>query len=191
MPVCLSVFFRLLIDIIGPSRPLPESNLPTLRDILASILLKKENSVKGRYEDTKAMIDDLLKDIKKVYSNAHPKFVFGLVLIPETSVKRKILTEWNSLGTLSKSHNSKKVTKYKEKLDKIFEMFKCKCQMQSCKENKCETSCKKIVHIKCKCDNLCKIPESELRFAYDERAKVGSKGSFQIGSDDQIDAKKH
>jgi hypothetical protein len=46
------------------------------------------------------------------------------------------------------------------------------------------------IHIKCKCKREEKIPIVELQFIYSQRTKIGSFGTFHIGSADRKESKK-
>ena len=178
-------------DIIGPSCKLPSTNLPTLGDVLRALLFKRE-SILGQYF-TKTQLNEaeneLMDEIIVIYQNAHPKFQLGTTLIEDNSLKNKIHRSWDYIQKVSKSHNKTNIKDLKVKVDKIFDIFKCKCVMKLCGELHCSSDCKKTVHINCKCVLSCKLPESELVFIYHERNKVGSKGHYQIGSVDQKELK--
>ena len=87
------------------------------------------------------------------------------------------------------SNSQGKINPWKQKLDKLFNVIKCECKIQTCKQLKCDVSCDKNVHIDSMCKHSVKIPVSELSFVYFEREKIGSRGKYQIGRVDTKEAK--
>ena len=83
-----------------------------------------------------------------------------------------------------KNLKSRKET-FLKKLDKLFDIIVCKCEITTCEEKGCPSDCKKFAHIDCDCLRPQKIPPIELSFVKDQRLKV-DKGQLRIGG---VDAK--
>ena len=57
----------------------------------------------------------------------------------------------------------------------------CKCDIKSCTDVGCSSTCVSGIHIFCDCSREKKIPVIELAFMKGQREKFGSIGLHQIG----------
>ena len=70
-----------------------------------------------------------------------------------------------------------------QKLDRLFDMAKCKCRIYECAEQSCP-GCRYNAHVVCNCPRDHKIPLIELQFMLLQRTKVGERGTMQISYED-------
>ena len=63
---------------------------------------------------------------------------------------------------------------------KLFDILNCNCQIITCQEKNCLLACSDA-HIDCSCKKKQKLPKKELGFILEQRVKVGTTGSHQIG----------
>ena len=80
--------------------------------------------------------------------------------------------------------------KFIKRLDKLFDLAKCRCRIYECAEQSC-SSCEYKAHVFCNCPREEKIPPIELQFMLSQRIKVGEKGTMQIAYVDIPEAVKH
>ncbi|KAK1886299.1 3-deoxy-D-manno-octulosonic acid kinase [Dissostichus eleginoides] len=73
--------------------------------------------------------------------------------------------------------------RFSVKLDKLFDILTCKCQITSCEGGGCD-GCVIQAHINCSCSREKRIPLKDLAYTKGQKEKVGSKGSHQIGGPD-------
>nr|XP_047127618.1 uncharacterized protein LOC124808520 [Hydra vulgaris] len=71
-----------------------------------------------------------------------------------------------------------------KKLDKLFGILNCKCQISYCNEFGCKVVCKQQAHITCNCSKEFKIPIIDIFYIKTERDKVGARGLLQKSSKD-------
>ena len=120
-------------------------------------------------------------------------------MVKEKEVVRKVFTLWERLECVS-SGGKKKVKGKKKRgkqynlkedfvsnLDRLFDICSCHCQILSCVDSGCPTSCLARVHIACSCPKESKIPLLELEFIYDQRRKLGVRGKMMIGGKDAVE----
>ena len=111
--------------VIGPSAELPQSDLPTLRDVLAYGCLLKEKSLlsKNSFSD-KDLTEQVCSDIKKVWTRVNHKIVVPGVISLDKNIEKKILTGWKMMGTVkSKRANKKKEEEWMKTPDKTFNIL--------------------------------------------------------------------
>ena len=70
-----------------------------------------------------------------------------------------------------------------KKLDKLFDLAKCRCRIFECSEQSC-SGCEYKAHVVCTCSKNEKLPLMELQFMLSQRSKVGERGTMQIASVD-------
>ena len=167
-----------LRELVGSSKPLPQTDLPSLRDLLRAGIYIKERDP-GRGHDVSDLGIELADLLVAVYTKANIQFVPGQNLYPTKTIKNKIIKEWNSASSVgsgkSKGFKSKKEILV-SKLDKLYNVMYCQCtNITSCEEKGCDTECKKLAHIECSCLKEQKIPVIELLFVRDQRNR-NSKG---------------
>lgn len=174
-----------LHDLVGSSRQLPTSELPTARDLIRYGLYLRETSEedKRNYTNDK-LVSDMMNGVLVQWSIANPKFIEP-VINSNTRIKAKLKTLWEEANKVSLGRaKQQEKDKFMEKLDKLVDLLTCKCIIRSCAETQCNSACVSSVHIFCDCRRDTKIPFIELAFIKGQREKVGSVGPHQIGSVD-------
>ena len=82
-----------------------------------------------------------------------------------------------------------------EKLDKLFDISSCSCDLpvRPCSDNavKCKVENCETQHIICECPSNKKVPLEDREYLKDQRAKCGTKGCFQLGSVDKAAVKRN
>ncbi|KAL3045400.1 hypothetical protein OYC64_013634 [Pagothenia borchgrevinki] len=73
--------------------------------------------------------------------------------------------------------------RFSVKLDQLFDILTCKCQITSCEGGGCD-SCVIQAHINCSCSREKRIPLKDLAYIKGQKEKVGSKGPHQMGAPD-------
>ena len=173
----------------GAPKELLSTELPTLRAVLLlGIHLQEQritlDEVDKRNYTVKELCCDLADKVLAQWVKANALFVFP-VIINKKSLSTKILTDWQMAQKVSNNKGTKKeIEKFDEKLDKLYDLTKCRCQMITCSEfGKCadlEKKCKNVFHVICHCPNEDKLPFLDLAFLHSQRIKVGEKGGMQI-----------
>ena len=178
-------------DVIGHSAELPQSDLPTLRDILAYGCLLKEQAELGKFEfKDRDLAKQVCGELKKVWTRVNHKIVSSGVISLDINIERKILTGWNMMISVkSKRVNAKKENQWRQTLDKAFNILICRCPFMSCTDFGCR-GCPNSIHIFCSCPAKAKIPMMEVPFFHSQLNKVGSKGSMRIGTVDNVESAK-
>ena len=152
-------------NVVGPSKPLPLSDLPTLRDSLAFVGLLEEE---GRKVDFALMLE-VVGEIEKIYARAST----SLTLLKKHSIANKL---WRARQKQlyfqqSHTHDDKRIA-FEKKLDLIFEVLVCQCPM---------TEDEMGIQIMCSCPLEVKIPKDELPFIFAQRNRSSSLPTLQIG----------
>nr|XP_047140650.1 uncharacterized protein LOC124815868 [Hydra vulgaris] len=107
------------------------------------------------------------------------------IIYSEKNIVYKIIKAWNIAFLISVNKENKKNKKeFILKLDKLFDILNCKCQISYCKEFGCKVVCKQQAHITCNCSKEFKIPIIDIFYIKTERDKVGARGLLQISSKD-------
>ena len=177
---------NLLRDIIGPSKPMTETELPTLRDVLAAGILQKESCSNVSQVDMLQFTRTLTKQILAVYHKANSQFKPGLILITEKSIVNKVERKWTeviSLVNRKVKSTVKKKEVFMKNMDKLFNIFYCKCEIITCFQRGCKEDCLLKLHIICDCPRDHKIPLLEIPFVKDQREKIG-RGKLEMGGID-------
>ena len=78
----------------------------------------------------------------------------------------------------------KEVERVSEKLDRLFDITRCRCLIMACDQTGECNGCAVQAHIKCVCPREQKLPEIELAFLKVQREKVGEISAYQMGSHD-------
>ena len=128
-----------LTELVGSSSQLSSNELPTLRDILQAGLYEKEKSpLEGNFLPNCDLSKSLAEKVVMVYNKANTQFIPGVNMIEEGSIAKKIERERmearDIIGSRGKNLKKRK-EKLKEKLDNIFDVIYCKCEIKSCQEN--------------------------------------------------------
>ena len=167
-----------LMELVGPSKPLSQLDLPSLRDILAAGLDIKEKSEKISKKinnhDLSVELTDLLL---AVYQKANIQFLPGGNMSAKMSINNKIKRDWvravEIVGRKSVKKNNKEQL-FINKLDLLYPVLICECpSIVSCKEKGCDPDCLKKAHIDCSCLMENRIPSLELLFIRDQRIRTG------------------
>ena len=176
--------FPKLYELLGNSSELCSSELPTLRQCLKCGLLLRE--ISDEEIEIRDMCKRILSEVNMVWNKANAR----IKLVSEKYAIDKLVHEWETAKECTKrGAKTTKVSNFKIKLDKLFDLCKCKCKLFECSEKSC-AGCKYRAHVDCKCHKEDKIPLMELGFMKSQRDKVGDRGSMQIGSKDVIETKK-
>ena len=172
-----------LSDYLGTGRELLVSDLPTTRDILRFGLLKREEYHLYKRNFTVDMICDEMRDgLISQWQSANGLFQYP-VISDSSNIKKNLKFHWEQAVRFSEGKGKKvDMDKFKDKLDLLFDILHCKCQIKLCCESGCGEDCDMECHITCMCPAEKKIPLIELRFIQLQREKVGSKSIQQISS---------
>ena len=163
------------------------AELPTLRDVLLKgVLLKerKEKEDKHHYQ-IKQSAKDIIPSILSQWSKGNALFS-APVIIEEFSIERRIERAWTHARDIGLKKIKKKdaIESFKLKLDKLFDICKCVCQIKLCDVSGC-SGCDVGAHVDCKCKRECKIPVLELAFIKAQRDKIGTYSVMQMGGGDK------
>ena len=173
-----------LSNLIGNAKDLMQSELPTLRQCFQYSLLVQERSVKSLTNRDKFKLVN--NAIRSIWLSVHPL----LVLQDEKYSLDRLIKEWDCAQKVApKNANFASKNAFLNRLDKLFDILKCKCDIISCDNASC-SGCPVGAHISCTCPAAIKIPHSELKFIMLSRKKVGVKGDIQIGSVDTKESKR-
>lgn len=163
-----------LHELLGNGLELCLSELPTLRDSLRYGILLRDRSV--THLNTRCMCIQIFIKTKSIWMSANST----IPLVSEKYAVDKLVLEWKIAKDIRKLRTTKKRNMYTDKLDKLFDLTKCKCNILSCNENGCN-GCLFKAHVTCICPKVAKIPLQELFFLQAQRNKIGNKSSLQIG----------
>ena len=143
--------------IVGPSiEELPLGDLPTLRNVLAKAIWLKESTTQTSNNFTNQMLgEEMVPIILQSYKRVNPL----LALYQYKSVYNKFMKEWNEFKNLRRtsSKRGKKRILFDSRLDKLFDIIKCKCDIQKCFDAGCD-GCEFEAHVvNCKCSRDTKV----------------------------------
>ena len=169
-----------LTNLAGSGRELLVSDLPTLRDILRYGIYLREQSEENKCNYS---VDQLVEDIFPVLICQWRK-ANALFKPPVINDKRTIIIKlkevWNQATNFSLGRGKLDAKeRFNVKLDKLFDILNCKCELTSCDGAGCE-GCVTQAHIKCSCTREKRIPVKDLAYIKGQREKVGSKGPHQM-----------
>ena len=162
---------------VGGAAGLPQTELPLLKEIFARILQIKDTALQISNKD---LIDQMYGEIIGI----HWKVNSNLTLISEKRGKEKLMILYKKQKNLIRSGapaRHQRMIEFQSKLDRIFDLLACKCEIKSCENVSCE-GCVNGAHISCSCKKDQKIPVKELSFVLDHRDRVGEKGKLKLGS---------
>ena len=97
----------------------------------------------------------------------------------------RLVNEWENAKSCAKKKGmaAKLAEQFIKKLDKLFDLAKCRCRIFECSEQSC-SGCEYKAHVVCTCTRNEKLPLMELQFMLSQRCKVGERGTMQIASVD-------
>jgi hypothetical protein len=202
-----------LVDYLGPGRALLTSELPTLRSILRQGILFREERmlqedvcVKGKAASYTLIeqLDDMTEAVENQWKRANNDFQ-PPVVITSKRLREKLSEAWEMATTIARKKMPKasKVKNFESKLDRLFDLTKCHCEIKTCQENGCPSTCKRCgecgkcgsckkcaecveclqnAHICCSCPREEKLPVLDLAFLKAQREKEGEKGRMMITS---------
>ena len=142
--------------ILGPSKPLPVADLPTLRDTLLQVLLMKE----GTMVQGKSRIFELVAlKVVELWSRVNVRLVDPAIRVSHYALVKRIKRWWNAITALTSK--KKKKPKHDDdlqgKLDKLFNILHCSCDFITCETAKCVNDKYTQVHIDCSCTREKKV----------------------------------
>ena len=176
-------------EVIGPAAKLPQSDLPTLRDILAyGCLLKEESLERKCVISDRDLAKQICFELKQVWARVNHKIVSPGVISLDQNIELKILNDWKMMVLVkSKRASKQKEEQWRQKLDRAFNILICHCPFKVCDEYGCN-GCSSSIHIACICPLKSKIPLMEVPFFHSQLTKVGTKGGIMIGSVDKVES---
>lgn len=161
----------------------PESYLPSNREIVQYYYLLKQRNTKIEVTDA---VDDIVSHLLELWKKVNPR----IKVIKPDDIKRRV----NSLITKVNKENAKKnrkpETAYLNKIiDNLCDISLCSCVLPilKCEDFlvQCQNPTDKCVHRNCLCES--KIPVKDRNYLYDQRNKIGTKGTYQIQGRDTKD----
>ena len=134
----------------------------------------------------------LSKEILNIWSAANPELC-PPVVSGEKAIADRIEKSWKILLSICHGREKKKTEDvWAQKLDKLFDITKCKCLIVLCAdpESHCDsTSCySNGAHTNCSCERQLKLPKYDLVWVKDQREKVGTKSRHQFGKVDKVES---
>ena len=161
------------------------SELPTLRDILRyGIFLREKSDENNRNYTTGELAKDIYHELEETWTRANNKFR-PPVTNAKVTVMKKIEEQLTLARDVSLGRGKLDIKEnFMKKLDRLFDILNCKCDIILCNDFGCPEDCKLQVHISCNCSRDKKIPIQELIFIKGQREKIGSIGSHQMGLPD-------
>ena len=178
-------------DFVGGPRALLPSELPTERACLRAglelqrVKVIEEGLDKGKYE-VKEIMSDLLPLVKAQWVKASTK-LDGKALLSDRQIHKKLIQLWKDTNDVAWGRvKQKKKDKILYSLDRLLDISRCRCALQSCEEVSCQGNCKCGAHIVCHCPLEMKLPKMELGFILSQRRKTGDYGDLQIGHVDVV-----
>ena len=207
---------------LGKGTALLPDELPTLRSVLRQGLLYKEERVlqEGKAVASRSytysvseMISDMVKSIKVQWSRANIDFKEPVIL-PDAALRKKLMLAWETAQNIALKRITKaaQIKPFEDKLDKLLDITRCRCDILLCKDLGCPDKCHRCkkcsrcgqckkckeceecnqgAHINCSCTKDIKIPILELRFILAQREKTGEKGAMKISvTVDMVEQKK-
>ena len=162
-----------LSDYLGTGENMLVSELPTLRDVLRyGILLRQNSEGDPRNYQVKDMAKELCNEVKIQWQKANALFISSLI-ISDKSISDKIIESWDIATNISLNRVKKdKKDKFELKLDRLFDILSCKCNISYCTNYGCTSDCSLEAHIKCVCPRDKKIPIKDIPFIKGQKEKL-------------------
>ena len=110
------------------------------------------------------MFKEILPKIKDSWSRASSLFE-SPVIVSDQRIKHHITNNFNLMGKIVRNRETKSsvILPFKQKLDSLLDLTKCRCKIQNCEEMGCK-GCVKKAHVLCDCSIEVKIPALEAFF---------------------------
>jgi len=170
----------------GAPADLPTTDLPTNSNVARYFYL-----LSSQEKDYKTQIDLVRQKLNDVWSKCNTR----LPVIEEKSLHTKIKRFLDKVKQLNAGKLSVSLALNVQKTkDKLFDIAACNCSLQThpcdskvvrCSIENCEKE-----HIICECPNDRRIPAEERSYMRDQRAKVGTRGAYQMGTKERSRAVK-
>jgi hypothetical protein len=171
---------------LGAPSALPGAGaLPTNKDVIAAIQHKMDKSTdETKSGKEKEAIKQVKDDVIKKFQDANP----ALPLLQDYSVVTKLTRLFESSNKANRKQLKASVFKlFKEKLHRLFDIVACNCEIINCGGDQACRSKEDCTgfHVLCSCPPDRRIPEKDVRFIKDQRAKIGLLGGkmFMAGKD--------
>ncbi|KAI4831651.1 hypothetical protein KUCAC02_001187 [Chaenocephalus aceratus] len=171
-----------LSNLVGTGRELLVSEPPTVRDILRyGIYLRDQSKDDRRNYPADQLVGDTFLGLIGQWSKANALFK-PPVINEKVTIMSKLKEVWNQAVTcsLGKGRLDAK-ERFSVKLDPLFDMLTCKCQISSCERGGCD-GCVIQDNINCSCSGEKRIPLKDITYIKGQKEKVGSKGPHQMGA---------
>ena len=183
-----------LSDFVGPGKKMLQSEVPTLRDCLQRGLSQQQEEERDKRQFTiLEMMSKVASEVIAQWLKANHKFVPPVVIM-EKSVTKTLVDSWGKVRDIAQGKITKKasVQEWKWKLDKLFDITVCKCEIKLCSDSNsdCGPDCATRAHVNCPCPMATKIPVLELEWLAYQRRKIGSVSGMQMGKNDKVETKK-
>ena len=135
--------------VIGASKKLSQTDLSSLRDILAAGLQIKETSITHAKKINIFYLNvDLADQVIFVYSKASCEFQPGKNILPVKPIRKIIVRDWKRLVEAANNRGKEiKLDNIINKLDLIYDILYCECDIHPCVEKGCSAKCEKVAHI--------------------------------------------
>ena len=159
MPKTRTETFSHLSNFLGRGKELHPSELPTLRDVLRyGLLLREECNIDGKNYPTSVLAKDIYHKVIEKWQHANSSFQ-SPVLVSRVTIVERIKDSWEQARNISLGRgNLSSKQSFICKLDKLFDILTCKCDIVQCDDYSCTESCTKQAHVKCTC-------RKEIRFS--------------------------
>lgn len=137
--------------LVGNGQELLVSELPTVRDILRyGIYLKEQSENDWRNYPVDQLVGDIYPALICQWSKANALFK-PPVISEKVTIISKLKGVWNQAVKFSLGKGKLDAKeRFMLKLDKLFDILTCKCQITNCEEEGCE-GCVNQAHINCSC----------------------------------------
>ena len=110
-------------------------------------------------------------------------------MLPIKSIRKKIERDWKRLVEAANNRGKGiKLDNIISKLDLMYDILYCECDILSCEQKGCSAECEKVVHMDCNCPKEKKIPQIELLFLRDQRLR--NKKGLAIGNKDRVESER-
>ena len=125
-----SAKFPKIYELLGSESEIPHSELPTLRQCLRYGLLLRERLVEDL--DIRVMCKSICLEVKTIWNKVNPE----ICIIGGKTALDKLVKEWENAKSCAKNKGISKAfsDQFNERLDKLFDLAKCKCTIYECIE---------------------------------------------------------
>ena len=168
----------------GKPSPLPETEPSTRGQIVNCYYFLKYSKQLSKDME---IVKEIEVKLREIWSRVNPR----LPLLENSYVIQRLKTLIEKAkGANSKKLKVKKLGIFEKSLDTLFDISACTCDLPTrpCKDPSvnCTTANCNQEHIVCLCDASKRVPIEDRLYLRDQRAKVGPKGSFQLGPVDKV-----